>query len=145
MGEVSNSSLKVFVDPYPMRPILAGADRRYSDMGKELTEQSEIRRLKRLYSKIPANKKALADGLIVQAARLRVRLNKLWLDIEEHGETELFSQSEKTEPYERERPSARLFTSTDKNYQSIIKQLNDMLPAEEVNDFDELSEFRNNI
>lgn len=114
-------------------------------MGKELTEQSEIRRLKRLYSKIPANKKALADGLIVQAARLRVRLNKLWLDIEENGETELFSQSEKTEPYERERPSARLFTSTDKNYQSIIKQLNDMLPAEEVNDFDELSEFRNNI
>ena len=114
-------------------------------MGKELTEQSEIRRLKKLYSKIPANKKALADGLIVQAARLRVRLNKLWLDIEEHGETELFSQSEKTEPYERERPSARLFTSTDKNYQSIIKQLNDMLPAEEVNDFDELSEFRNNI
>lgn len=54
--------------------------------------------------------------------------NKLWEDIQEKGETELFSQSEKTEPYERERPSARLFTSTDKNYQAIIKQLNELTP-----------------
>lgn len=114
-------------------------------MGKELTEQSEVKRLKKLYANIPTNKKALADGLIVQAARLRVRLNKLWLDLLEHGETEMFSQSDKTEPYERERPSARLFTSTDKNYQSIIKQLNDMLPTDEPTDIDELSEFRNNV
>ena len=30
--------------------------------------------------------------------------------------------------YERERPAARLFTATDKNYQAIIKQLVDMAP-----------------
>ena len=40
----------------------------------------------------------------------------------------MFSQSEKTEPYERERPAARLFTATDKNYQAIIKQLNELTP-----------------
>ena len=64
----------------------------------------------------------------MQAARLRVRLNQLWEDIQENGETERFTQSEKTEPYERERPAARLFTSTDKNYQAIIKQLNELTP-----------------
>lgn len=106
-----------------------------------MTEETEIARLTQLYRELPPKKFALAQGLIVQAARLRVRLDKLWQDIEKNGEVELFTQSEKTDPYERERPCARLFTSTDKNYQGIIKQLNDMLP-EDVSNVDDLSEFR---
>jgi hypothetical protein len=90
--------------------------------------KSEISRLRKLFSDIPKDKLKLIEGLIVQAARLRVRLNDLWADIQENGETEMFSQSEKTDPYERERPAARLFISTDKNYQSVMKQLLDMLP-----------------
>lgn len=113
-------------------------------MAKDITEESEIKRLRKLYKDLPPKKKALAEGLITQAARLRVRLDQLWLDIQENGETEEFTQSEKTEPYERERPAARLFTSTDKNYQSIIKQLNDMLPLEKVAEVDSLDEFRRN-
>lgn len=97
-------------------------------MGKAITEKSEIARLKKIYADLPANKLAVAQGLIVQAARLRVRLDQLWTDIQENGATELFSQSEKSEPYERERPAARMFTATDKNYQSIIKQLNELTP-----------------
>lgn len=95
---------------------------------KIVTEKSEIERLTKIYKNLPPNKFAVAQGLIVQAARLRVRLNQLWEDIQENGETERFTQSEKTEPYERERPVARLFTSTDKNYQAIIKQLNELTP-----------------
>lgn len=97
---------------------------------KRITEESEIRRLRRVYSGLPPNKRAVAEGLIIQAARLRVRLDQLWEDIQENGETELFSQSNKTEPYDRERPSARLFTATDKNYQAIIRQLSDLTPPE---------------
>lgn len=105
----------------------------------EKAVKKEIKRLNELFKSLPDNKFKLAQGLIQQAARLRVRLNRLWEEIEEKGEIELFTQSEKTEPYERERPCARLFTSTDKNYQSIMKQLHDMLPAEEseVNDLTE--------
>ena len=95
---------------------------------KIVTEKSEIARLTKIYKNLPPNKFAVAQGLIVQAARLRVRLNQPWEDIQENGETERFTQSEKTEPYERERPAARLFTSTDKNYQAIIKQLNELTP-----------------
>lgn len=97
---------------------------------KRITEESEIRRLRRVYSGLPPNKRAVAEGLIIQAARLRVRLDQLWEDIQKNGETELFSQSDKTEPYDRERPSARLFTATDKNYQAIIRQLSDLTPPE---------------
>ena len=94
------------------------------------TEKSEIKRLTKIYKELPPKQFALAQGLIIQAARLRVRLDKLWAELTEKGETEWFTQSEKTEPYERERPASRTFTATDKSYQSIIKQLNDMLPAD---------------
>jgi hypothetical protein len=97
-------------------------------MTKRITEESEIKRLTKIYKDLPENQFAVAQGLIVQAARLRVRLDQLWREIQEHGETEMFSQSERTDPYERERPAARLFTATDKNYQSIIKQLNELTP-----------------
>lgn len=106
-------------------------------MQKKITVETEVARLTELYKDLPPKKFEIAQGLIVQAARLRVRLDNLWAQIEEKGETELFSQSEKTEPYERERPCARLFTSTDKNYQSILKQLAEMLPAESGASLDE--------
>ena len=95
-----------------------------------ITEADEIARLRKLYEALPPKQLALAEGLIIQAARLRVRLDKLWAELVEKGETEWFTQSDKTEPYERERPASRTFTATDKSYQSIIKQLNDMLPAD---------------
>ena len=73
---------------------------------------------------------ALAQGLIVQAARIRVRLNELNADIEENGLTEEFRQSEKQQAYIRTRPEAELFVKLDKNYQAIIRQLNDLVPEE---------------
>lgn len=99
-------------------------------MPRPLTERGEISRLNRVYKNLPAGKKAVAQGLIAEAARLRVLLNTLWLDIEEHGMTEMFSQSPDAEPYERERPAARQYLTTNKNYQAIIKQLDAMIPLD---------------
>jgi len=95
-----------------------------------VTEKSEVTRLKRLFKEISPKHQKLVEGLIVQAARLRVRLDALNADIEEHGMTELFQQSEKCEPYERERPAASMFVKLDKNYQAIMRQLTDLLPVE---------------
>ena len=100
------------------------------DARSNASELAEVDRLTELYRGLPPKQFALAQGLIIQAARLRVRLDKLWAELEEKGETEWFTQSEKTDPYERERPASRTFTATDKSYQSIIKQLNDMLPKD---------------
>lgn len=93
-----------------------------------ITEKKETERLREIYKNLPANQFAVAEGLIVQAARLRVRLDKLWRDIRKNGETEKYTQSDKLEPYDRERPASKIFTATDKNYQTIIKQLNDLCP-----------------
>ena len=99
-------------------------------VAEKTPEQLEVDRLTEIYQGLPPKQFALAQGLIIQAARLRVRLDKLWAELQEKGETEWFTQSDKTDPYERERPASRTFTATDKSYQSIIKQLNDMLPTE---------------
>lgn len=94
----------------------------------KVTVKSEIKRLKTIYQVLPANEFAVAQGLIEQAARLRVKLDELHADLEENGMVELFTQSDKTEPYERERPQARLYIAMDKNYQAIIKQLLERCP-----------------
>ena len=98
-------------------------------MKKGLTVPQEIERLTEIYRGLPPKQFALAQGLIAEAARLRVRCDSLWEDLSEKGEVELFSQGDQ-EPYERERPASRIYTAANKSYQSIIKQLNDMIPAE---------------
>lgn len=94
---------------------------------KVVTEQGELKRLKLLYADIPDNKKELVDGLLVQAARLRVSLDQLWQDLQSNGETEVFKQG--NDAFKRERPESKIFTARDKNYQAIMKQLDALLPA----------------
>lgn len=100
-------------------------------MARKITEKSEINRLTEIFKSLPPNKFATAQGLIVQAARHRVRLDYLWRDIQKNGETEQFCQSERTEPYERKRPVSELYTSTDTNYQKIMGKLLDLVPDEQ--------------
>jgi hypothetical protein len=105
---------------------------------KEMTEKSEINRLNKIYKSLPKNQFAVVQGLIVEAARLRIRLEELWKDIQENGETEPFCQGKDAVPYERERPASRTYTATNKSYQAIIKQLNDLCPPDQnKNELDE--------
>lgn len=101
---------------------------------KELTKMERIskeeRRLKKYYKEVQPDKRAVTDGLIRRAAFMRISLEDMEIDLDANGFYELFSQSENQDPYERERPVARQYQSMNKNYQSIIKQLTDLLPKE---------------
>ena len=101
---------------------------------RKITESGEKNRLMRIYKGMEPNQLKVVEGLIAEAARLRVRLDYLWADLQKNGETEMFSQSEKTEPYERERPQSRIYTATNKSYQAIIKQLSELCPPAEEDD-----------
>lgn len=100
---------------------------------KELTKAERItkeeRRLKRNYKDIQKDKSAVVEGLIRRAAFMRATLEDMELDLDERGFVEMFQQGDQ-EPYERERPVARQYQQMNKNYQSIIKQLSDLLPKE---------------
>lgn len=90
--------------------------------------QEEINRLTALFQDIPKDQLKVAEGLIVQAARLRMLLDDNWRDILENGEYEKFSQSKDQVPYDRKRPIVENYDNRDKTYKEIIRQLNDMLP-----------------
>ena len=98
---------------------------------KEQRINAEKRRLTGIYKDVPKEHKGILDGLIKRAAFMRVTLEDMEADLDENGFVELFTQSEKTEPYERERPVARLYNTMNKNYQSIIQQLSDLVPKQD--------------
>lgn len=97
---------------------------------KEASVSQEIRRLTRQFAKIEEKKKKVTVGLIDRAAFMRVALAELEDDLNTSGFWEYFSQGDQ-EPYQRKRPAAEIYSQMNKNYQSIIKLLTDLLPKEE--------------
>ena len=95
-------------------------------------EQTEYERLSVLYQSIPSNKRSLVDGLLWQAARLRVSLDDLYADLQKNGNTEMFKQANDGVEFPRERPESKIFATRDKSYLSIIKKLDELLPVQEV-------------
>ena len=108
---------------------------------KELTKIERINkeeaRLRKTYKSLSKDIVSILDGLFRRAAYLRVTLEDYEKDLDENGYVEKFTQSEKIDPYERERPAARLYNTMTKNYQSAIKQLDDKLPKEEAKEVDD--------
>ena len=90
----------------------------------------EDKRLRAIYKDLPADVLSLYDGLIKRAAYMRVTLEDYEADMVENGSTEFFTQSEKTDPYERERPVSAIYNRLIKNYQVVMKQLSERLPAQ---------------
>lgn len=105
---------------------------RMDDMESRVAD--EKKRLENIFDKIPRDKLNVVEGLITQAARLRILLDDNWKDIIENGEYEKFKQSENQIAYDRKRPIVENYDNRDKTYQSIIKQLTDLLPQNEKTD-----------
>ena len=92
--------------------------------------KAEEQRLTKVFADIDEKRKATTTGLIQRAAFMRVSLEDLENDLNENGFTEPFSQGNQ-EPYQRERPAAKVYNSMNAGYQKIIKQLTDLLPKED--------------
>lgn len=89
----------------------------------EMRSQDEYERLMEIFKDAPQDKLKIAEGLIRQAARLRVLLDDNWRDITENGEYEEFKQSENLPSYDRKRPIVDNYDSRDKTYKELISQL----------------------
>ena len=99
---------------------------------KELSKDSRIKkeekRLREIFKDADEDGTAINDGLIQRASYMRITLEDWEEDINKNGIVEMFTQSERTPPYEKERVVARLYNTMNANYQKIIKQLSDLLP-----------------
>jgi len=93
--------------------------------------RTEIARLNKIFNDLPANKLNLAKGLIESASFMKVTLSDMEKDLLKNGSVGYYSQSPDLPTFERTRPVAQLYNTMNKNYQTIIKQLTDMLPKDE--------------
>ncbi len=96
---------------------------------KEDKIKKEINRIKKLYRDFNKDKARVLEGLIKEAAFMKVELEELRNDLLITGLTELFVQGEQC--FNRERPESKLYTSFIQRYSQVMKQLIEMLPAEE--------------
>lgn len=94
---------------------------------KELTKEQRIskeeRKLKQLVKMITDKEKlSIANNLIPRLAYHLISLEDLEKDLNENGYVEMFTQSPNSPPYERERVTAKQYTTHVKTYQSLNKQ-----------------------
>ena len=87
----------------------------------------EKKRLQKLFKDIPKNKKALCEGLIDNAAFLRVQLCELQRDLLENG-SRIESISGNGFKSMKDNPSGKLLTGCTAQYNSTIKMLLGLLP-----------------
>lgn len=106
---------------------------------KELTKEEkvkkEMRRLKRVYKDLDIKKKQAVDGLIEEAAFMRVTLEELKVMIDESGPIDEMPQGEYS--ILREHPAVKTYNTMIQRYSTIIKQLSDLLPKEVVKEKDD--------
>ena len=108
---------------------------------REARAKKEEKRLLKLFKAVDETKKKAVLGLIQRAAFMRVLLEDLEEDINVFGVTERFQQGDQ-EPYDRERPSSKIYNQTNGSYQKLMKQLTDLLPeAEEKEEGDPFESF----
>lgn len=97
---------------------------------REKRIKKERNRLRKIFKEISEEKKKITIPLIDRASFLLVSLEDYENDINEKGSTEFFAQGDQI-PYERARPVVQQYNSANKLYQTLVKQLTDMLPDEE--------------
>ncbi|GHU77168.1 hypothetical protein AGMMS49992_24280 [Clostridia bacterium] len=98
-----------------------------SDIKRRIAK--EEKKLTEVMRDVPEDQVKTVDGLIKRAAFMRIQLENYEKDLNENGFVEMFAQDEKQEPYERERPAARLHTQAVKVYAQVMRMLLDLVPS----------------
>lgn len=116
---------------------MKGGDK-LNKLDKEKMIKKEITELKRFFKEIENDKKPFANRLIEQCSFMAVTLRELQETLNEDGAIELFVNGK--QKMLREHPATKTYNAMVKNYNSVIKQLLEMLP-EGKKENDELMEF----
>jgi len=107
---------------------------------KEKRFKREKSRLNRILKDLSKDKKKMAEGLISQAAFMRVTLEELQEIMNTDGPVELFEQG--SQRILREHPAAKTYNTMVRNYTAVCKAMFSLLPEEQKQvAADELMEF----
>ena len=114
----------------------------YEQLEREKKIKQEINRVKKLYKDIAKEKTKVIEGLISEAAFMKLSLEELREDLFKNGMTELYENGPQV--VKRERPETKIYTTLIQRYSNVMKQLIDYMPEEkQKEENDELKEFIN--
>lgn len=100
--------------------------RLYTEEEKQKQIKKEITRLRKLCKNLPQDKQRAVDGLIQEAAFMRVTLEETRHIIDQEGVLEIFEQG--SQRFLREHPATKVYNTMIQRYTTVCKQLFDMLP-----------------
>lgn len=100
--------------------------RLYDQEEKEKQIKREILKLRRLFKALPKDKIKAVEGLIQEAAFMRVTLEEARYVIDKEGILEFFKQG--SQEFLREHPATKVYSTMINRYASICKQLFEMIP-----------------
>ena len=100
---------------------------------------ADIKHLRKVFEAINDEKSKLALSLLDKAEFLEETLQELKARVKLDGVVTEMCQGDYT--IERENPALKSYNTTVKNYTSVIKQLNDMLPTKEIVNDDGFEKF----
>ncbi|MCC0627744.1 hypothetical protein IC171_02355 [Clostridioides sp. ES-S-0171-01] len=112
----------------------------YEQLEKEKKIKQEVSRLKKNYKDLEKEKIKILDGLVNEAAFLKISLEETREILTKEGLTEIFKQGK--QEFERERLQVKIYLNFMKLYSSVMKQLIDIIPNNiKQEEEDELIEF----
>ena len=100
--------------------------RLYNEIEKEKQIKKEIHKLRRLFKNLPKDKMKAADGLIQEAAFMKVTLEETRHVIDQEGILEKFEQG--SQKFLREHPATKVYNTMIQRYATVCKQLFEMIP-----------------
>lgn len=100
--------------------------RLYTPEEKEKRIKREEARLKKIFADMPEDRRRIAEGLVKEAAFMRVTLEETRAVIDRDGVIERFEQG--TQRFLREHPATKVYASLINRYSAVVKQLIDLLP-----------------
>jgi len=100
--------------------------RLYTPEEKAKRIKRELTRLRKSFKPLPEDKRRLAEGLMQEAAFMRVTLEETREIIDQEGVIELFEQGKQR--FLREHPATKVYAALINRYSAVVKQLIDLLP-----------------
>ncbi|HBF0842775.1 TPA: hypothetical protein KON86_002308 [Clostridioides difficile] len=112
----------------------------YEQLEKEKKIKQEVSRLKKNYKDLEKEKVKILDGLVNEAAFLKISLEETREILTKEGLTEIFKQGK--QEFERERLQVKIYLNFMKLYSNVMKQLIDIIPSDmKQGEEDELIKF----
>ena len=97
---------------------------------KEKRIKKEVRRLKGIFAELEPNKLKTVDALIARAAFITISLEDLEVELNEKGWTEWYENG-RNQSGQKKSAAADAHISLTKNLNAIMKQLLELVPAEQ--------------